>query len=75
MPLGIAEIKKLPAEQRPKIIDELWDSIDDNQLELLTQKEEINLPEERIELYEKGKIKFSPWNEVKERLNKKFGGK
>ncbi|HEX4372091.1 MAG TPA: addiction module protein [Puia sp.] len=75
MTIDIAEIKKLPVEQKLKIIDELWESIDDNKLDTLSQKEEMNLLEERMELYEKGKMKFSPWNEVKERLNKKFSGK
>lgn len=54
IPFNISEIKKLPVEQKLKIIDELWESIDDSEINTLSQKEEINLLEERMELYEKG---------------------
>lgn len=75
MPVDISKIKKLPVEQKLKIIDELWKSIDDSEVNTLSEKEEINLLEERMELYEKGKLKFSPWNDVKEHLHKKIGQK
>jgi len=75
MGFNLRDIKKLPVEQKLKIIDELWDSIEDAEINTLSQRKEMNLLEERMELYEKGKLKFSPWDEAKERLQNKFSQK
>jgi putative addiction module component (TIGR02574 family) len=72
MPFDISEIKKLPVEQKLKIIDELWESVNDYEIAMISQEEENKLLEDRIALYESGKIKFSPWKDVKDRIDNKF---
>ncbi len=75
MPINIEEIKKLPPEEKLKIINELWDSIEEGWENTETEEEssEVNsMLEERLEKYEKGESKSYPWKEVEERIKKKY---
>jgi putative addiction module component (TIGR02574 family) len=74
MPLNIEEIKKLPDQEKLKLIDELLGSIDDSIIESYLKEEEDeidNILKERWEKYQSGKMKFSPLEDVIERLRKK----
>lgn len=66
----ISAIKKLPVAERLKIIDELLNSIEKEEMSHYTTNEEASVVKERIEKYEKGQMKFDSWKNVKERLEK-----
>jgi putative addiction module component (TIGR02574 family) len=72
MPVNIDDIKKLPNEEKLKIIDELWGSIEDDWEQRTNVEEEspevIALLEERLEKYEKGEMNSYTWEEVKSRI-------
>jgi putative addiction module component (TIGR02574 family) len=72
MPVNIDDIKKLPNEEKLKIIDELWESIEDDWEQRTNVEEEspevIALLEERLEKYEKGEMNSYTWEEVKSRI-------
>jgi putative addiction module component (TIGR02574 family) len=73
MPVNIEEIKKLPPKDKLRLIDDLLESIDDAEIEdyLNEEDDEIdNILKERWEKYQTGKIKFSPLEDVMERLRK-----
>jgi len=72
MPVNIDDIKKLPTPEKLKLIDELWESIEDDWSQYDNGEEEspevIALLEERLEKYEKGEMKSYTWEEVKKRI-------
>lgn len=68
MPLNIDEIKKLPNEEKLKIIDKLWESIDRDIINEALESEEDHILRERMEEYEKGNMKFMPWSEAKKEI-------
>lgn len=74
MPINVDEIKKLPNEEKLKIIDELWESIEDDweNEEYEESPEVIQLLEERQAAYERGEMKFTPWEDVLKRLREKL---
>ena len=66
--MDIEEIKKLSVDERIKMVEAIWDSIEEDSIDLdLTpnQKKELD---RRIEKYERGEGKLYSWEEVKERL-------
>ena len=72
MPLNLEEIKKLPDQEKLRIIDELLVSIDDSVInEYLTETEEDKILRERFEEYQSGKMQFDSWENVQERLREK----
>jgi putative addiction module component (TIGR02574 family) len=72
MSLSIDDIKKLPDQEKLRIIDELLVSIDDSVInEYLTETEEDNILRERLEEYQSGKMQFDSWENVQERLREK----
>ncbi len=72
MPLNIDEIKKLPNEEKLKIIDKLWESIDRDIINEALESEEDHILRERMEEYEKGNMKFMPWSEAKKEIEENF---
>ncbi|MEO5946372.1 MAG: addiction module protein, partial [Chitinophagaceae bacterium] len=65
------EIKKLPNEEKLKIIDELWESIEDDWEKTSSEEnspEVLSLLEERLEEYEKGEKKSYNWDELEIRV-------
>ena len=64
MAFNLDEIKKLSTQEKLKIIDEIWSSIDDNNIET----EEDQILRERIEKYEKGEMTFRSWEEAKKTI-------
>jgi putative addiction module component (TIGR02574 family) len=72
MPVNIDEIKTLPNEEKLKIIDELWESIEDDweKEEQGESSEIMHLLEEREEVYKKGGMKSYKWEEVEEKIKK-----
>ena len=68
MPLDISEIKKLPAEEKLRIIDELWESINDTEKYEEESPEVIALLEERMAKYERGEGKFYTEEEARKIL-------
>ena len=72
MPFDISEIKKLPAEEKLRIIDELWESIDEEEKYEEESPEVIALIEERLAKYERGEGKFYTEEEVRMMLANKL---
>lgn len=73
MPVNIDDIKKLPDEEKLKIIDEIWESIEEGWEKSDTEEESpevISMLEERVEQYEKGDTKSYSWEEVEEMVKK-----
>jgi putative addiction module component (TIGR02574 family) len=73
MPVNIDDIKKLPAEEKLRIIDEIWESIEEGWEKDDAGKEPselVTLLEERLEQYEKGETKSYSWDEVEEMVKK-----
>ena len=70
MPINIEEIKKLPAEEKLKILDELLENIDQDIINEHFESEEDQILRKRLEEYEKGKMKSHSWEEVEERIKK-----
>lgn len=68
MPINIEDIKKLPPEEKLKLIDELWKSMEDDDLET----EEDAIIRERMEAYEQGKLTFVSWDEAKARIEERL---
>ena len=67
MPIAVAEIKKMPVKEKLRLIEKLSNSIDTD----LIKTEEDALLQQRIELLEKGKLRFDTWENAKKRLLKK----
>ena len=65
MPLNIDEIKKLPVEEKLKILDELLENIDHDIINEHLESEEDLILRERLAAYEKGNMTFHSWEEVK----------
>ncbi len=72
MPINIDDIKKLPNEEKLKIIDELWESIDQDIINETLQSEEEQILRERMEQYEKGTMTFRSWDEAKKEIEAKL---
>lgn len=72
MPVNIDDIKKLSNEEKLKIIDELWESIDENIIDEALESEESLILRERTAAYEKGLMKFRSWEEVKKEIEEKL---
>lgn len=73
MPVNIDDIKKLPDEEKLKIIDEIWESIEEGWEKTDAEEESpevISMLEERAEQYEKGETKSYSWEEVEEMVKK-----
>jgi putative addiction module component (TIGR02574 family) len=63
MDFDISEIKKLPVEERIKIIDAIWESCVRDDSSLSSDDEILNVVEERIEKYESGNMKTMNWDQ------------
>ena len=61
MPINIEDIKKLQTEEKLKLIEALWESMEGEDLET----EEDAILRERMEAYEQGRLTFIPWQEAK----------
>ena len=72
MPVNIDDIKKLPHEEKLKIIDELWESIDEDIIDEALESEENQIIRERIIEYENGTMTFRSWEEVKKEIEEKL---
>lgn len=63
MPINIEDIKKLPPEEKLKVIDELWKSMEESE----ETEEDVRL-RERLEAYERGELAFVSWAEAKTQI-------
>jgi Putative addiction module component len=66
-----ADIKNMPLKVKLRLIEKLSKSVDRD----IVKTEEDAILEERIQLFEKGKLKFDSWENVKSRLIKKYACK
>ena len=62
----IDDLKKLPVSDRLEIIDELWESIPDDQA--FVSKEVIDEMNRRFEDYKQNPERGKPWSEVRAEL-------
>ena len=67
MKLAATEIKKMPPKEKLKPIEKLSKSVDED----IIKTEEDAVVEERMRLFEAGKMKFDSWENAKKRLLKK----
>ena len=67
MPVDIDEIKKLPDEEKLKIIDALWESMNDK-----TETEEDAVLRERLAAYERGEMPFISWEDAKTKIEQRL---
>jgi putative addiction module component (TIGR02574 family) len=66
--MGIQEIESLSSAEKILLVEQIWDSIDKDVMSLTSaQKKELD---RRLEKHEKGQVKYSSWEQVKQRLNK-----
>ncbi len=76
MAVNIDDIKKLPTPEKLKLIDELWESVENDWEQYDSVEEEspevIALLEKRLKEIESGAVKMIPWEEAKTMLLKKM---
>jgi putative addiction module component (TIGR02574 family) len=61
--MNIQEILKLPASERLKMVEQIWDSLDPNEIQISqSQKDELD---HRIDLDRAGKMSWYSVDEVK----------
>lgn len=70
MSVNIDDIKKLPSEERLRIIEEIWDSIDNDIVEKELISEEELILKEREDEYKTGKLQTDSRENVMTRLRK-----
>lgn len=64
----LKEILKLSDSEKILLVEQIWDSIDKNHIELTTaQKKELD---KRLKEYKEGKMKFVDWETAKKRIRK-----
>ncbi len=72
MPINLDEIKKLPDQEKLRLIDQILESIDEEIIDKhLRQTEGDNILRERWEKYESGNMQFDSWENVEKRLRNK----
>lgn len=71
MPYNKEELLKLSVEEKIKLAEDLWDSIDDEQLPATDV--EINMAEERYEAYLKNPNDGMSWEEFRKKISDKYG--
>ena len=76
MPLNLDDIKNLPTPEKLKLIDVLWESIEEDWAEYENDEKEspevIALLEKRLKEIESGAAKMIPWEEAQAILLKKI---
>ena len=68
MPVNIDDIKKLPVEEKLKLLDHLLENIDQDVVNEYLDSEEDQILKERLEQYEKGEMTFHSWDEVRKEI-------
>ena len=71
MPYNKEELLKLSVEERIKLAEELWESVDEEQLPATDV--EISIAEERYEAYLKNPKEGMSWAEFRKKINGKYG--
>lgn len=71
MPYNKEELLKLSVEERIKLAEELWESVDDEQLPVTDV--EITIAEERYEAYRKNPKDGMSWEDFRKKINDKYG--
>ena len=71
MPYNKEELLKLSVEERIKLAEELWESVDEEQLPATDV--EISIAEERYEAYFKNPKEGMSWAEFRKKINDKYG--
>ncbi|HMT75506.1 MAG TPA: addiction module protein [Chitinophagaceae bacterium] len=76
MTINLDEIKKLSDKEKLRLIDEIWESIEEGweNEEKVESPETIQLLAEREETYRKGNEKSLTWDEVEQMAKKKMKG-
>ena len=68
MPFSFEEINKLSDKEKLKLIDDILESIDQDAIDdYLTDKNEDNILQERLEKYKSGKTIFTAWEDVQKK--------
>jgi putative addiction module component (TIGR02574 family) len=65
------DLLKLPLEERIKLAEELWESIDKNDVPVT--EAEVMIAEERYEAYKKNPEAVISWEEFRKKIFDKYG--
>jgi putative addiction module component (TIGR02574 family) len=65
------ELFNLPVEEKLKLVQALWDRIDEDLLPVT--EEEIKFAQERLELHKQKPSEGLSWSEVKKKITRKYG--
>lgn len=71
MPYNEEELLKLPVDEKIRLAEAIWDSIDDDSLP--ATEYEIQVAKDRYELYLKNPNAGIPWEDVKKYFAEKYG--
>ncbi len=73
MTKNLSEILKLSISERILLVEEIWDSIANENSNIPLTDKQINILEERLALYNKKPDAGKPWEELRNELLKKYG--
>ena len=65
------ELFNLPVEEKLELVEALWNQIDDELMPV--SKEEIKFAEERLQLHKQNPSEGLSWEELKKKVNGKYG--
>ena len=63
----LAKIRRLPKNQKIRLVQTLWDDIAKDNESVKPLKEHLVLLEKRLKKVEKGKTKFTDWDKLKKK--------
>ncbi len=71
MPAHTLPLKKMTVAQKMAVLENVWDSLRDNDATALSPAWHADELARRTALHASGKLKFSPWSEAKERIRQR----
>ncbi len=71
MPSYVLPLKKMTLAQKMGVIEQVWESLRQEDADAASPAWHKELLAERKALYAAGKAKFSPWSEAKERIKRR----
>ena len=73
MTKNLSDILKLSISERILLVEEIWDSIANENTNIPLTDRQINIIEERLAAYNNKPDAGKPWEEVRNELLKKYG--
>ena len=73
MTKNLSEILKLSLSERILMVEAIWDSIANENVEFPVTEKQKNILEERLASYKKDPLADKPWEQTRNELLKKYG--